>query len=146
MKHEVFFLTNVFSCISFININRGTLKNIRESLSTSLSSIFGKQQTRGRYISEGYLYFLSYYSRSYQNLFSDDPVQIKSLKNVRGSNYTETLSSRIFIYSFLKAKHNLSVKNVFSHVMECTQLYFGCSVFTVRGMHSLVQERMAIRS
>ena len=36
--------------------------------------------------------------------------------------------------------------NVFSHVMECTQLYFGCSVSTVRDMHSLVQERMAIRS
>ena len=41
MKHEVFFLTNVFPCISFRNINRGTLKNIRESISTSLSSIFG---------------------------------------------------------------------------------------------------------
>ena len=85
MKHEVFFLTNVFPCISFININRGTWKNITESISTSLSSIFGKQQTRGRYISEGHLYFLSYYSRSYQNLFSDDLVQITSLKNIRGS-------------------------------------------------------------
>ena len=114
MKHEVFFLTNVFPSISFININREPLKNIRESISTSLSSIFGKQQTRGRYISEGYLYFLSYYSRSYQNLFSDDPVQITSLKNVRTRiNYTENLSSRIFIYSFLKAQHNLSVKTQF---------------------------------
>ena len=28
-------------------------------------------------------------------------------------NYTENLSSRIFIYSFLKAKHNLSVKTQF---------------------------------
>ena len=102
IKHEVFFLTNVFPCISFININRGTLENTRESISTSLSSILGKQQTRGRYISEGYLYFLSYYSRSYQNLFSDDPVQITSLKNVRGSitlktyrqGYLYILSSR----------------------------------------------------
>ena len=42
MKHEVFFLTNAFPCISFRNINRGTLKNIREWISTSLSSIFGK--------------------------------------------------------------------------------------------------------
>ena len=41
--------------------------------------------TRDRYISEGYLYFLSYYSRAYQKLFSDDPAQITSLKNVRGS-------------------------------------------------------------
>ena len=99
MKHEVFFLTNVFPCISFININRGTLKNIRESISTSLSSIFGKQQTRGRYISEGYLYFFSYYSRSYQNLFSDYLVQITSLKNIRGSITLKPLSSRLFIFS-----------------------------------------------
>ena len=41
--------------------------------------------TRGRHISEGYLYFLSHYSRSYQKLFSDDRAQITSLKNVRGS-------------------------------------------------------------
>ena len=59
--------------------------------------------TRGRYISEGYFYFLSYYSRAYEKLFSDDPAYysrayeklfsddparlhfITSLKNVRGS-------------------------------------------------------------
>ena len=44
--------------------------------------------TRGRYISEGYFYFLSYYSRAYEKLFSDDPTRLQfvtSLKNVRGS-------------------------------------------------------------
>ena len=38
MKHEVFFLTNIFPCISFRNIHRGTLKNVRGSISSSLSA------------------------------------------------------------------------------------------------------------
>ena len=42
-------LNKCLPCISFRNINRGTLKDIRESISTTLSSILGKQQTRGRY-------------------------------------------------------------------------------------------------
>ena len=72
--------------------------------------------TRGRYISEGYFYFLSYYSRAYEKLFSDDPARIQfitSLKNVQGSITLKPLSSRIFIYSSFKAKHNLSVKTQF---------------------------------
>ena len=62
--------------------------------------------TRGRYISEGYLYFLSHYSRSYQKLFSDDRAQITSLKNVRGSIALKPYRQG-YLYSFLKAKHNL---------------------------------------
>ena len=42
-------------------------------------------------------------------------------------NYTENLSSRIFIYSFLKANHNLSVKTQFLRRVLCiifTVYYF----------------------
>ena len=52
--------------------------------------------TRGRYISEGYLYFLSHYSRSYQKLFSenftDDPAQITYLTHaaIQGFSWGET--------------------------------------------------------
>ena len=58
----------------------------------------GPAMTRGRYISEGYLYFLSHYSRSYLKSFSDDRAQITSLKNVQGSINTETVSSKIFTF------------------------------------------------
>ena len=72
--------------------------------------------TRGRYISEGYFYFLSYYSRAYEKLFSDDPATFTFhciIEKRTRINYTENLSSRIFIYSSFKAKHNLSVKTQF---------------------------------
>ena len=56
--------------------------------------------TRGRYISEGYFYFLSYYSRAYEKLFSDDPARlyfITSLKNVRGSITLKTYR-QVYLY------------------------------------------------
>ena len=101
------------------------MKNIRESISTSLSSIFGKQQTRGRYISEGYLYFLSYYSRSYQNLFSDDPVQITSLKNVRGSITLKTYRQG-YLYIFSSRQSIISESAI---SLPCTALF--CTIYTV---------------
>ena len=66
--------------------------------------------TRGRYISEGYLYFLSHYSRSYQKLFSDDRAQITSLKNVRGSITLKPYRQGYLysLYSICQWKRNFS--------------------------------------
>ena len=77
--------------------------------------------TRGRYISEGYFYFLSYYSRAYEKLFSDDLARLQfitSLKNVRGSITLKTYCQGYLYIFFLQSKHNLSVKTqLLRHVL-----------------------------
>ena len=73
--------------------------------------------TRGIYISEGYFDFLSYYSRAYEKLFSDDPARLQfitSLKNVRGSITLKTYRQG-YLYilpsrqnTICQRKHNFS--------------------------------------
>ena len=83
--------------------------------------------TRGRYISEGYLYFLSYYSRAYQKLFSDDPTQITSLKNVRGSITLKTYRQGYLYYYSPQGKTQSVSENAISP--PCTVQF--CTIYTV---------------
>ena len=86
--------------------------------------------TRGRYISEGYFHFLSYYSRAYDKLFSDDPARLQfitSLKNVRGSITPKTYRQGYLYVFFLQGKTQSVCENAISP--PCTVQF--CTIYTV---------------
>ena len=86
--------------------------------------------TRGRYISEGYFYFLSYYSRAYEKLFSDDPARLQfitSLKNVpKDQLHRKRIVKDIYIF-FLQGKIQSVSENAISP--PCTVQF--CITYTV---------------
>ena len=98
--------------------------------------------TRGRYIPEGYLYFLSHYSRSYQKLFSekslmtrrrlhilltplfrDFPVNFFAVNYPISSIYTveQSLEVIISIYHFKRDNHCFLYENDIFESNTCMQ-------------------------